>query len=138
MRGSGPRAAPSGGRGPVQLEQVVGEADERPLAAYLFEPAEQELAKAPCLLDLSEGWFSHGLASCVFLSALVGHELALHSLLWSHRLRWTISHLGWLRSVLFAFHRNVGVDAEPGGTRQVVFGEIAGVGGHVAWHAPAV
>ena len=39
----------------VQTAQVVGEADERPLPARRYQPAQQQLPEASRLFDLAEG-----------------------------------------------------------------------------------
>src|SRR5205807_3409299 len=54
---------PSGGCRAVseELEEVMGQAEERPLAADFLDPAKGEAPETPCLLDLAEG----GLDDCL-------------------------------------------------------------------------
>src|SRR5260370_39092384 len=56
-----------------QLLEVVGGADHGPLCAHFFDAAQQELAEAACLLDLSEHRFHHLLSQSVgrFEAAIV-------------------------------------------------------------------
>src|SRR6185312_8580154 len=48
----GGTVARSGGL--CELDEVVGGADQRPLGPHFLDAPQQELAEAPCLLDLSE------------------------------------------------------------------------------------
>src|SRR6266545_6676736 len=75
--GSGREGA---GRRSEQLEQVVSEADEGPLAADLAEAAQPESAKAAPLLDLPEHGFRDGLAPGIHRPARRGLQLAPHRL----------------------------------------------------------
>src|SRR6266581_7344141 len=48
-----------------QLEEVVGGADHGPLGPHFLDAAQQELAEAACLFDLSEHRFHHLLSQSV-------------------------------------------------------------------------
>src|SRR6266545_5345821 len=61
-----------------ELQQVVGRADEGPLAPHLLETAEGEAAEASRLLDLTEGGFDDALAPRVDRLPLGGLELGGH------------------------------------------------------------
>ena len=79
----------SAGAGAIELQYVVGCADECPFATHLFYAPQQELSEAACLFDLSEDRFNDGFArrvDCAYLAKLVAehrmdedeaHEVAL-------------------------------------------------------------
>src|SRR6266567_5212523 len=73
-----------------QLEEVVGGADHGPLGPHFLDAAQQELAEAACLFDLSEHRFHHLLSQSVrgfeaavvdLLSHLLGQRSASFSVL---------------------------------------------------------
>src|SRR5260370_13283763 len=76
----------SGGRliscraGPVELEHVVRCADQRPFGADFVDAAQQELAEALRLFDLSEDRLDEGLAPRVDTLARPAPQFAFHPL----------------------------------------------------------
>src|SRR6266704_3947935 len=63
-----------------QLQEVVGGADHRPLGTYFLDAAQQELAEAACLFDLSEHRFHYLLSQSVGRFEAVVVDLLSHSL----------------------------------------------------------
>src|SRR5689334_25116871 len=70
--------APSRGSCVDELCEVVGGADERPFLADLVDAAQQELAKAPGLLDLAEHGFDDLLAQPIAAAPAGVAELVAH------------------------------------------------------------
>src|SRR6266481_9391615 len=62
--------------GPVELEHVVRCADQRPFGADFVDAAQQELAEALRLFDLSEDRLDDGLAPRVDTLARLAHQFA--------------------------------------------------------------
>src|SRR5258708_12528330 len=73
--------------GPVELEHVVRCADQRPFGADFVDAAQQELAAALRLFDLSEDRLDDGLAPRVDTLARLAHQFAFHPLDHRGRLR---------------------------------------------------
>ena len=63
-----------------QLQEVVGGADHGPLGTYFLDAAQQELAEAACLFDLSEHWFHHLLSQSVGCFEVAVVDLLSHPL----------------------------------------------------------
>src|SRR6266704_6694074 len=88
-----------------QLQEVVGGADDGPLCTHFLDAAQQELAEAACLFDLSEHRFHY------LLSQSVGcFEAAVVDLL-SHLLRqWSADFSVLGGRVLGTSGRDIAVD----------------------------
>src|SRR5207247_5516173 len=63
----------------IQLQNVVGRADERPFALHLLEATQQELPEAPRLLDLAKHGFDDRFARRVDGRAGLRVQLAGHA-----------------------------------------------------------
>ncbi len=63
-------SCPSRCRSSVELQEVVGQADQAPLLGDTIKPTAKELAETACLLDLTEYGLDDGLSSCVVFLAL--------------------------------------------------------------------
>src|SRR2546430_5370822 len=63
-----------------ELEQIVGQADQRPLRSDLVVAAEEEAPKGPALLGLAKDRLDDRLAACVDLPAFGRAPLLAHPL----------------------------------------------------------
>src|SRR5690554_5008763 len=81
-RGRVPTFQPLGGlsltQSVVELEEIVGSADQGPLALHLSNASEQERPKTSRLLDLAKGWLHDCLPPPVGCVAFPGGELSRH------------------------------------------------------------
>ena len=64
----------------MQLQDVVGKTDQRPLALDFCQAAQEELAKPAGLFDLAEDRLHDGFAGRIDCSPSLGLKLALHAL----------------------------------------------------------
>src|ERR1022692_4482755 len=65
---------------PMQLQNVVGKADQRPLALDFSQAAQEKLAKPASLFDLAEDRLHDGFPCRVDCPPSFGLKLALHAL----------------------------------------------------------
>src|SRR5690606_23861480 len=70
------------GTGPIELQQVVCRADQRPFSLDGIETAKHEPAEASRFLDLPEYGLWRELSLPVHLAPLLGSQLLRHLLLW--------------------------------------------------------
>lgn len=61
----------------MQLEQVVGQGDQGPVAPHLLQAAQQKAAESS-IFDLAKGRLDDHLAAGVHLGSLRGREFAPH------------------------------------------------------------
>src|SRR6266581_4856350 len=106
-----------------ELEQIVGQADQRPLRSDLVVAAEGEAPKGPALLGLAKDRLDDRLAACVDLPAFGRAQLLRDR---APRPR------GRRRgpAMRVPVRRHVTVDALDGRGGQIRFAEIAGIGRH--------
>ena len=64
----------------MQLQDVVGKTDQRPLALDFSQAAHEELAKPAGLFDLAEDWLHDRFPCRVDCPPSFGLKLALHTL----------------------------------------------------------
>ena len=64
----------------MQLQNVVGKTDQRPLALDFSQAAQEELAKPAGLFDLAEDRLDDGFACRIDYSSSLSLKLALHAL----------------------------------------------------------
>ena len=64
----------------MQLQNIMGETDQRPLALDFCQAAQEELAKPTSLFDLAEDRLHDGFPCCVDCPPRLGLQLALHAL----------------------------------------------------------
>src|SRR5712671_603581 len=64
---------------PMQLQDVVGETDQRPLALNFSQAAQEELAKPAGLFDLAEDRLRDRFPCRIDCSSNLGLKLALHT-----------------------------------------------------------
>ncbi len=64
----------------MQLQNVVGETDQRPLAPNFSQAAQEELAKPAGLFDLAEDRLHDRFPCRIDYSSNLGLKLALHAL----------------------------------------------------------
>src|SRR5206468_11397634 len=110
-----------------ELEQIVGQADQRPLRGDLVVAAEEEAPKGPALLGLAKDRLDDRLAACVDLPAFGRAQLLAHPLR-DRAPRPRGRRRGTAMRV--PVRRHVTVDALDGGGGQIRFAEIAGIGRH--------
>jgi hypothetical protein len=92
--------------GPVELEHVVRCADQRPFGADFVDAAQQELAEALRLFDLSEDRLDDGLTPRVDTLARLAHQFAFHPLDQRGRLRDAAPGTARHRLVMLLFARS--------------------------------
>src|SRR5687767_5260751 len=63
----------------IQLQNVMGRADQRPFASHLLDPAQQELPEAAGLFDLPQHRFDYGFTSGIDRRPDLGEQLARHA-----------------------------------------------------------
>src|SRR2546425_1596943 len=110
-----------------KLEQVVGQADQRPLRSDLVVAAEGEAAKGPALLGLAKDRLDDRLAARVDLPSFGRAQLLAHPLR-DRAPRPRGRRLG--ASMRVPVRRDVTVDALDGRGGQICFAEIARIRRH--------
>src|SRR4029450_13131488 len=114
----------------IQFEDVVRGAHQRPFALELRDAAQQELAKASRLLDLSQYRFDDRLASGVDRGARLRQELSRHPLDARGGLRQGPTRTGPRAFAVFLLaRRDVRVDSSSGDRSQVLVRAVPRVRG---------
>src|SRR6266550_851656 len=116
----------------MQLQNVVGRADERPFTLHLLEPTQQELPEAPRLLDLANHRFDDRFARRVDGRAglrlqLAGHAVDPRRRPWQRTAGTGSRSAGSLAMGLLP-RRDVGIDRGIGDRGQVRVRAIPGIG----------
>src|SRR5712692_1509368 len=114
---------------PIELENVVRRADQRPFTLYLLESPQQELAEATRLLDLYDHRFDDPLARGRDRRAGLRVQLAGHPIDNRGGLRHWAARTGPRTFAMFLFsRRDVRIDGRVADRGQVHVRAIAGVG----------
>src|SRR6266508_49231 len=123
------------GAGAEELEQVVGQTDEPPLAADLADPAQPEASEAPHVFDLPE----HGLWNCLAPSihgpACGGLQLGPHSVAHGPL---SIAPCRGVAAVWLPIRRDIEIDRGELGRGQIRFAEVPRVRRHLRGQVPQV
>src|SRR5689334_12235683 len=117
----------------MELQDVVGERDQRPLTTDLLQSAQQESSEASRLFDLAEYGLDDRLSPRVDGLACLGGELTGHRLLDAHLARRAAANGWWRFIVALSAGRDVGVDAPLLGLAHVVVREVPGVPDQLLW-----
>ena len=113
----------------MQLENIMSQANQRPLDLNFLKPAQQKLPESSHLLDLPEYRLHNRLAHCIDPSPDLGLKLALHPLdcIGSLRQRPPLASR-LLGSVLLSPGCHIAIDVPPCQILKIVFRTVPAVG----------
>ena len=128
-------AAQEGGHGVAaakQLQQVVAQADQSPLASDLPQPSQQKRSEFTDVLDLAKHWLDDRLALGIGGSAFDRSQLASHALLDRGIFRDAPSRSRWQPIRMFQSASGyIGVNVMPSKIDDIVLTVVVTIGTHL-------